>query len=256
MFGWLRRRRRKKWLAQPFPGEWQPVLESLPFFAHLTESERERLRSIVVVLFHEKKWEGCGGLTLSDEMRVAIAGQAALLIVNLEHGYYRDLSTILVYPGAYRSPGRHRTEGGVMAEGHHRAGEAWHRGPVVLSWDDAKRGALNSKDGRNLVYHEFAHKLDQLDGVSDGTPPLAGRDAYPMWHEVMTREYEELCGALETREPTLLDKYGTTNPAEFFAVTTECFFERPVRLERRHPELYERFAGYFRQDPARWFDDS
>jgi Mlc titration factor MtfA (ptsG expression regulator) len=122
---------------------------------------------------------------------------------------------------------------------------------VVLSWDSARHGAYDPKDGRNLVFHEFAHKLDMLDGFVNGTPPLKSRNAYRIWSEVMTREFERLQDAAERRRATVLDKYGATNEAEFFAVATECFFERGVKLEKKHPELYEVLQGYYRQDPAR-----
>ena len=201
------------------------------------------------MLVEEKDWEGCGGLEMTDEIRVTIAAQACLLILNIEHEYYRRVTSILVYPAAYKTmPSRGRD--GVIREGQANLGEAWLRGPVVLSWDDARRGALDPKDGHNLVFHEFAHKLDMLDGAADGTPPLADQETLRQWVQTMTREFAALRDAAERGRKTVLDAYGATNPAEFFAVATECFFEKARQLRQRHPSVYELLKDYYQQDPA------
>ena len=201
------------------------------------------------MLVEEKDWEGCGGLEMTDEIRVTIAAQACLLILNIEHEYYRRVTSILVYPAAYKTmPSRGRD--GVIREGQANLGEAWLRGPVVLSWDDARRGALDPKDGHNLVFHEFAHKLDMLDGAADGTPPLADQETLRQWVQTMTREFAALRDAAERGRKTVLDTYGATNPAEFFAVATECFFEKARQLRQRHPAVYELLKDYYQQDPA------
>lgn len=201
------------------------------------------------MLVEEKDWEGCGGLEMTDEIRVTIAAQACLLILNIEHEYYRRVTSILVYPAAYKTmPSRGRD--GVIREGQANLGEAWLRGPVVLSWDDARRGALDPKDGHNLVFHEFAHKLDMLDGAADGTPPLADQETLRQWVQTMTREFAALRDAAERGRKTVLDTYGATNPAEFFAVATECFFEKARQLRQRHPSVYELLKDYYQQDPA------
>ena len=201
------------------------------------------------MLVDEKDWEGCGGLEMTDEIRVTIAAQACLLILNIEHEYYRRVTSILVYPAAYKTmPSRGRD--GVIREGQANLGEAWLRGPVVLSWDDARRGALDPKDGHNLVFHEFAHKLDMLDGAADGTPPLADQETLRQWVQTMTREFAALRDAAERGRKTVLDTYGATNPAEFFAVATECFFEKARQLRQRHPAVYELLKDYYQQDPA------
>ena len=143
------------------------------------------------------------------------------------------------------------TPGGLVMEGpSQRLGEAWYRGPVVLSWDAANPDGRHSSDGTNLVFHEFAHQLDMLDRSIDGTPPLGSREQYERWQEVMSAEFERLVDASERGEATLLDQYGATDPAEFFAVATECFFERPLPMRRRHPQMYEVMREYYRQDPA------
>ena len=238
MFGWLKRRRRKKLLAKPFPEELRRHLEPLHFDGQLGQDERAKLHDITTVLLAEKHWEGCGGLELTSEIQVVIASQAALLILEIEHDYYRRLNEILVYPAAYKSH-----------EGGGRFGEAWYCGPIVLIWQQARDGAAIAGDGQNVVFHEFAHKLDMLDGMVDGTPPLASREDYPRWTRVMTEAFEELKKLARKRRRSVLDHYGATNEAEFFAVATETFFEKPLPLSRKLPELYELLRDYYRQDP-------
>lgn len=245
---WLKRRRRRKLLASPVPEHWSQWVDELPFTAQLEPVARERLISIARVLVDEKSWEGCGGLELTEVMRVKIAAQAALLLLGIPHDYYSHVESILVYPTAYQNPHERRQSTGVVSAGTINAGEAWYRGPVVLSWTDAERGWLNKRDGRNLILHEFAHQLDFLDGLGDGTPPLPDRAAYQRWKSIMTESYEALVTRAEEKRLTLLDKYGATNPAEFFAVVTECFFEKPDPLRTRHPELYRAIADYYHQD--------
>lgn len=250
LFSWLRRRRRHKVLSKPLPSNWSECFESLPFYATLTEQEQSRLVADARILVAEKNWEGCGGLVLTEQMQVVIAAQAALLILNLEHEFYRRTESILVYPSTFVLPERHQRAGTVQASGTAVLGLAQLGGPVVLAWDSAQHGAENAKDGRNVVYHEFAHKLDMLDRMANGTPPLHQRDQYQAWQRIMTREFEKLNVDTKKRRRTLLDKYGASEPAEFFAVATECFFEKPRLLRDKHPELYEQFQTYYRQDPA------
>lgn len=253
LFDWLFRPRRqearRELLAQPFPTEWQAYLQSMPFFQMLDERGQDRIRDDLRVLIDEKDWEGCGGLELTDEIRVSIAAQASLLLLNIEHEYYKHVQSILIYPSAYKTaPQRDAT--GVVREGQANLGEAWRRGPVVLSWDAARHGAHDPKDGHNLVLHEFAHKLDMLDGSADGTPPLESKDQFASWVQTMTREFALLRDATKTGRATVLDKYGATNPAEFFAVATECFFEKARQLRSKHPSLYTILKDYYHQDPA------
>lgn len=250
LFSWLRRRRRRKVLSAPPPSQWNSYLEGLPFFGTLTGPEQVRLVADARILVAEKNWEGCGGLDLTEEMQVVIAAQAALLILNLDHEFYRRTASILVYPSTFVLPERYQRDGMVQASGTPVLGLAHHGGPVVLAWDSAWHGAENAKDGRNVVFHEFAHKLDMLDQMANGTPPLHQRDQYQAWQRIMTREFEKLNVAADKRRRTLLDKYGASNPAEFFAVATECFFEKSRLLRDKHPELYQQFQTYYRQDPA------
>jgi Mlc titration factor MtfA (ptsG expression regulator) len=228
-----------------------PWIEAMPFYAPLSGDEQRQLRDDTRVIVAEKNWEGCGGLDINDEIRVTIAAQAALLLLHIEHEYYRSALSILVYPTVFEAPMRSAGPGGMVQEGSSTViGLAFHRGPVVLAWDCARHGAENWQDGRNVVIHEFAHKLDMLDSYADGTPPLESREHHATWLRIMTEEYERLVEKTEKRRRTVMDKYGATHPAEFFAVATETFFEKPRQLKKKRPELYELLRSYYRQDPV------
>jgi Mlc titration factor MtfA (ptsG expression regulator) len=252
LFSWLRRRRRRKILARPFPPEWLGYLrKNVAHYQYLSEAEQAKLRDDLRIFIAEKYWEGCGGLHMTDEIKVTIAAQACLLLLNLEHNYYDRVLTILVYPHGYQVRGPEGGLGGAILEGTtDRLGEAHYRGPVILAWDEVLADGRHPNRGQNLVFHEFAHQLDMLDGVIDGTPPLRDRNQARRWHDIMTTEYQRLIRASEQGRATLLDKYGTTDEAEFFAVATECFFDRPTAMAQRHPQLYDLLREYYRQDPA------
>ncbi len=259
IFGWFKRRRRKKILEGPFPPEWKEWLERyVPHYRRLNPEEQGRLRDLVQVFVAEKIWEGCKGLEVKEEMKVAIAGQACLLLLGIEHDYFRNVKTILIFPRQFvPRESDEMDESGVVHESNAPAlGQAWENGPVILSWADSRAGGRNHQDGLNVVAHEFAHKLDLRDGVVNGTPPLEGRRQYARWAEVMRREYEQLVENSRKRRATLLDDYGATDPGEFFAVSVECFFEKPIQMRRRHPELYEALSDYFGQDPAARFPNA
>jgi Mlc titration factor MtfA (ptsG expression regulator) len=183
---------------------------------------------------------------MTDEIRVTIAAHAALLLLGGARGFFPGLVSILVYPSAYRGKVTQRLPWGIIEEGEQgRLGESWHDGVVVLSWDDTLRGAADTRDGHNVVLHEFAHQLDQEDGTADGTPYLGRRSLYAAWARVLGADFERL------REgPGVLDRYGATNPAEFFAVATETFFEKPHQLRAQNGELYEQLRAYYGVDPA------
>ena len=252
VLGILTSRRRARLRAQPVPPEWRRIAaQNLPIFRRLTPADQEELLQHVQVFVAEKHFEGCGGLELTDEVRITIAAQACLLLLHRETDYYPRLRSILVYPSGYTAHGEHHVEGGIWEEGaEERLGHTEQRlGALVLAWDAAKHGAHDPTDGENLVLHEFAHQLDFEDASTNGTPVLGSRAEYLAWGRVMSEEFEALRAAEATGEPTLIDQYGAENPAEFFAVVTEAFFERPHALERRHPALYERLASFYRQDP-------
>jgi Mlc titration factor MtfA (ptsG expression regulator)/Flp pilus assembly protein TadD len=249
IFSWLKRRRRRQILARPFPPQWLAYLEAnVVQYRLLTPDEQERLRQRVQVFVAEKKWVGCGGLVVDDEMKVTIAAQACLLVLGIDYEYHYDqIRSLLVYPDTYLHPPGGRD--GLYDEERAIYGEAWHRGPIVLSWKNTK--GIVGEVGGNLVFHEFAHHLDDLDGGMDGTPPLE-RGQVRRWERVVDEEYHRLVRASRQGRATLLNQYGASNRAEFFAVATECFFERPIALEKRHPELYAILHDFYRQDPARW----
>lgn len=253
IFSWLKKRRRRRILAQPFPEAWNKWLSGrVPHFASLTSAEAKQLRELVQVFVAEKNWEGCKGLEVTDEMRVTIAGQACLLLLGIEHDYYCNVDSVLIFPRQFVSMTKQEMDGaGVMHESNQASlGEAWRDGPIILSWADSKAGGMNPHDGLNVVIHEFAHKLDLRDGVVNGTPPLNGRAQYSRWAKVMRREYDVLVERSSKGKATLLDDYGATNPGEFFAVAVECFFEKSAKMREKHGELYGVLRGYFRQDPA------
>jgi Mlc titration factor MtfA (ptsG expression regulator) len=247
MFAWLRRRRRKKLLSKPFPGAWLETIESLPFYSRLDAEESENLRGIVRILAAEKYWTGCGGLELTDEIVVSIAAQAGLLLLHLPHDYFSGTDEILVYPREFFDPRDRSDMHGIMHAGEELSGQAHVRGPIVLAWNEAKGGIARGVDGRNVVLHEFAHRLDMADGYADGIPLVRAVEA---WAELMDSEREELKRAASAGRKTLLDPYGKDDPAEFFAVATECFFEKGGYLKRDRPELYEALSEFYGQDPA------
>lgn len=249
----LRKLRRRQLLNRPFPDEWLKVLQrNVRHYESLTPKEQEKLRGDLRILVAEKNWEGCGSLAMSDEIRVTIAAQAALLLLGFDDKYFDMVKSVLVYPTAYIAPGQTITKSGIVLEGESaREGEAWYRGPVILSWADALSSGRHETSGDNLVLHEFAHQLDMENGrTADGIPDLAGRVDYRRWQEVMHAEYDRLVRDCELGRWTLLDCYGSADLGEFFAVCTECFFERPRDMSRRHGELYNILRAYYGQDPA------
>ena len=254
IFSWLRNRRRRKIRAKPFPEAWLDLLSRhVPFYESLSTNDQDKLRDDMHVFIEEKDWVGIDGLDITDEIRVVIAAQACLLLVGFQkHRYFHNVKSIIVHPTTYTTRDVD-FEGVVVREQTVPvAGQAYHRGPVLLSWSHVQHGGKYHEDGRNVVIHEFAHKLDMMDGLVDGTPPLKIRKSYRRWIDVMTREFENLKSPRKKRGARLLDEYGATNPAEFFAVASECFFEQASRMRHKHPELYEILRGYYQQDPAEW----
>jgi Mlc titration factor MtfA (ptsG expression regulator) len=254
MLGFFKRRRRERLRSQPFPPAWREVIaENVPIALRLPVEDRPELEGLVQIFLAEKHFEGCGGLVLSEQIRVTIAAQACVLLLHRETDIFPRLITILVYPSSYVVNTTQAIGAGVVLEGEQvRLGEAWKGGVVVLSWKEIQGLARGIDPGQNLVLHEFAHLLDMEDGSAEGTPPLEGPRQYAAWKETFEWEYQRLRRDWELGRYSVLDQYGATNPAEFFAVATEAFFEKSALLCRRHPELYEQLKGYYRQDPARW----
>ena len=251
MFG-FKKRRRRRWASEPFPSEWEKIINhNVPYYKYLTPEERQELHGHIQVFLHEKDFEGCEGLTITDEIRVTIAAQACILLLHRKTDYFPLMRTILVYPHHYFAYTTKRQPGGFVQEGvQARLGESWQRGPVVLSWDDVVSGAADPNDGHNVIFHEFAHELDSESGAMDGAPELPKATMYTAWSRVLSYEYAKLLDDIQRNHHHLIDAYGATNPAEFFAVITEAFFEKPVQLKGHHPELYEQLRQFYQQDPA------
>jgi len=255
VFQWLRNRRRRQRLSEPFPPEWDRIIErNVAHDRELDANERSRLRDFIRIFIAEKSWEGCGGLEMTDEIRVTISAQAGLLVLGIPHEYYGNVRSILVYPSTVvtpdRSPGVFELQNGPVASGVPILGEAQMHGPIILVWDAVQQNARHPEQGHDVVYHEFAHKLDMLDGSVDGTPPLGSREEIRRWAEVCEREFNDLRARVRRGKSTFLNQYGATNEAEFFAVATEFFFDKPVAMKRHEPELYALLQGFYGQDTA------
>ena len=256
IFDWFKKRRRAKILAHAFPQSWDDIIRwNVVHDRHLTSAQQQRLRRFVQIFVTEKNWEGCGGLTVTDEIKVTIAAQACLLVVGMQEEILFDhVLSILVYPTGYVAPGTHISRAGLVWDGDQpRLGEAWWRGPVILSWSEAKAGGRMETPGHNLVLHEFAHQLDMMNGqVCDGTPQLATTDQLKEWINVLEPEFKQLVKHCQRGHHGFIDCYGATSPAEFFAVITETLFERPIPLKLNHPEAYRVLTQFYCLDPAAW----
>lgn len=249
----LRKRRRERLLRSGLPEHQRQVLErNLPLLRRMPAELRNELFGHVNVFLDEKRWLGCGGLELTEEMRVTIAGHACLLLLNRETGYFPGFSSIYVYPDTYLVDDV-EYDGEVEIHGRDaRAGESWPGGPVILSWRDVRDTIEGAADGQNVVLHEFAHKLDEEHPDVEGLPALTSAAHYREWADVMTRAWESLEETIARHERPAIDEYALTSPAEFFAVATESFFEQPDAMKKQFPEVYEQLRKYFCVDPATW----
>jgi hypothetical protein len=266
--------RRARIARRPFPPAWRAVLRRWPLYRRLPADLQLQLKRQIQVFLHDKRIVGCAGLEVTDEMRVLVAAQACLLLLNRRGARYARLTEVLLYPGAFIVEREHGDGSGVRQRRRDvLTGESWVQGQVVLSWDDALAGALDADDGRNVVIHEFAHQLDQDKGHANGAP-AAGRWArarMQRWAQVFDEAFTRLRaqaaqyaarhaapqpshGAMpaDADAPPLIDFYGATDPAEFFAVVSEVFFERPQPLAQQEPALYRELAAFFRVDPLAW----
>ena len=251
MFG-LKKRRREKLRQKPLPWNWlQIVRQNVPIYNRLSPADQAELNGHIQVFLAEKEFEGCGGLQITDKIKLTIAAQACVLLLHRQTDYYPGLSSILVYPQAYIAAHSRHLESGVVVEGDEvRLGESWHRGSIVLSWEDVQEEARSSRHAQNVVLHEFAHQIDISGGKGDATPILRNRSSFLAWASTLQKGYEKLCADVNVGRPTILSEYGATDPAEFFAVATEAFFENPLRLKQHHPELYSKLQEFYQQDPA------
>ena len=259
IFEFLKQQKRRRLRARPFPKESLALIQRhVVFFHKLTAGDRAELLGHIQVFLAEKRFEGCGGFAITDEVRVTIAAQACLLLMHRKTDYFPGLLTILVYPLSYmveakRQIAEHLWEEGTM----NRLGETGRRmGSLVLSWGAVKHGAADPFDGKNVVLHEFAHQLDFENDAADGVPVLGTREQQLAWTDVMRSEFASLRAADESGVPSLLDTYGATDPVEFFAVSVEAFFEQPHALRAHHPKLYTELRNYFHQDPVEFSAES
>lgn len=250
----LRRRRRARIRARAFPAPWRSIIERrVALWKRLPPPVRLELLGHILVFLDEKRFEGCGGQTIDDEVRVTIAAQACVLLLNRETEYFPGLRSILVYPTEYVAPTAELLDDGTMLEDHQpRAGESWDQGSLVLSWADVVRGATRWDDGQNVVLHEFAHQLDEEFGLSSTDPKQVSDDTARAWAQIFQSAYGQFVLDVRRSRPTPIDPYGATNEAEFFAVVTETFFERPADLRVYNPGLYAQWSTFFRQDPLSW----
>ncbi|MDJ0772633.1 MAG: zinc-dependent peptidase [Mastigocoleus sp. MO_167.B18] len=254
----LVKKARKRLQRRSFPRLWNFIIDDhLPIYSYLSPGERKRLQGHIQVFLAEKQFIGCAGLHLTEEMKLLIAANACLLLLNERGQYFPRLRSILIYPTAYivkqtTVTGNHIVEESLVA----RLGESWTTDQLILSWEQVKQDTCNWGNGHNVVLHEFAHQLDQEDGQAEGVPILRRKSDYSTWSKVMTAEYKRLCEDVQKGVDTVLDRYGVTNPAEFFAVATETFFEKPQELIKKRPALYRLLQDYYKLDPKRWVQQS
>jgi Mlc titration factor MtfA (ptsG expression regulator) len=251
LFGFFKQRRRAALRAQPLTEEerrW--VSRAVHLWPALPPDDRHEIEATSRVFLAEKSIEGAGGLEVTDEMRWTIAAQASLMLLHRDTDVFPQLDTVLVYPHGFVVDAVHRDGPVVIAGPERRAGESWRDGLVVLAWDEVARDVRCHHGGHNVVLHELAHQLDAEDGAVDGAPDLGSRARFVAWARVLGEEYHALGERLASGAPSDIDAYGATSPAEFFAVVTEEFYERPAVLRARHPELYAELARFFQLDPA------
>ena len=253
MFQAIRNWKRRRLLAQAAIPEpmWREALEFLPFLAIYTDAELKRLRELAVVFLADKSIVGARGFEVTPLMRVIIALQACVLVLNLDPRYYDGWESVIVYPDEFIAELEYEDEVGVV----HRAqeplaGEAMPRGPVVLSWPDVEASADWDAAGMNLVIHEFAHKIDMRSGEANGCPPLPPKMPPHVWKRMLTRAFDHFRRRVERGENTAIDPYAAEDPAEFFAVLSEVFFVDPTLLLHEYPDVYQQFSMFYGQDPA------
>ncbi|MFT6269313.1 MAG: Mlc titration factor MtfA (ptsG expression regulator) [Alphaproteobacteria bacterium] len=238
----------------PFKKQWRKIIQQrMPYFKTMPTHLQLQLKQHIQVFLAEKRFIGYNGIIITDEIRVTIAAQACLLLLNRRTDYYPKLRTILVYPRAFVKQQQSASADGVhFTQNLALAGESWGFGKIVLSWQDTINGAYDPNDGHNVVIHEFAHQLDQENGSANGAPILGKGQNYDAWASILSAQFEHLKRQANSREPSIFDYYGATNPAEFFAVASEVFFEKSEVFRHYHPKLYRQLSLYYGVDPALW----
>ena len=248
-----RRVRSRNLLAATLPQDAVEILQRrVPLYNKLSSEQQQTMQGCINRFLFEMVFVGCDGFEINDEVRLTVAGNACLLIVNREQKFYSSFESILIYPDTILS---RQVEYDGLVETHYdsaRAGESWYRGPLVLSWSDVEHGLIHGRDGHNVILHEFAHKLDEENSVMDGLPVLREPKHYHQWAKVLTREFGEFVKRAESSGNDVIDSYGAVSAVEFFAVATESFFEKPKQMKEQLPDLYGQFQRYYGLDPARW----
>ncbi len=232
---------------------WQCVIDRLPFVSKLPQTDQQHLQLLIKLFLADKTFYGCAGQEIDDDIRVTVAAQACLLLLKKKGMPYPELKSVLIYPSTFIATREVANELGLVSTSHiAMLGESWSQGKVVLAWDNVQKGVMNLSDGQNVVLHEFAHQLDHESGSTNGAPVLSTNGAYKSWAPVFSDEFETLQKDAAIGRQNLLDHYGATNPAEFFAVATETFFERPKEMASNHEELYALLKEYYQLDPRQW----
>lgn len=249
--------RQRRVTMHPFPTAWRKVLQRrVPLLRCMPADLQLQLKKRIQIFIAEKAFIGCAGLQVTEEMRVVIAAQACLLVLNRSMAHFAHVRQILVYPGGFVTQRTVTDELGLQqTERQALSGESWEQGQVILSWQDALDDAALPDDGHNVVLHEFAHQLDQENGAAQGAPPPAAGDRHhnpERWKQVFSQAYRQLQRQARRGEQGLFNPYGAQNPAEFFAVATETFFERATEMAEHYPALYQELRGYYKVDPASW----
>lgn len=249
------RARKEEEVEAVFKTEWcEFLVQNVPLYERLPDDLREKLHVQIARFVESTRFEGCNDLELTEEMIITVAAQACMLVLHREGEPYPKLKNVYLYPTAFISPLPKVDAMGVVTEGGRALlGESWDNGTVIMAWDAVAHGARNIYDARNVTFHEFAHQLDHEDGPTDGAPPQTSAAAYKSWAWIFRVNYADLNAKLNRGQKTLLDRYGATNPAEFFAVATETFFEKPRQMAKKRPELYRELKQFYQVDPAEWF---
>lgn len=244
---------RRKWLLyRPFPESWHEVLGSgVPYYGQLPNALKHALRNHLVIFMDEKLFEGCMGMEMTEERKVIISAYACVLLLGEPAGYYPDLQAILVYPDDYMATVQEESEGGIVSEGMEaRKGESWDVGSIVLSWEDIRENIENQSSGHNLIFHEFAHQLDDHYGLTAGIGDEGEIFRDDEWTRILSAAYLELQRKSRRGTACVLDSYGATHPAELFAVATEAFFLNPHQLRKEFPKLYGVLKSFYNLDPC------
>ena len=257
LFWWLRRylrnSKRTRLFQTPLDDNHIAILkENVSIYSRMPPTLRDELHGCINIFLDEKEFIGRDGLEITDEIRLTVAGNACILLLQSKKKYFPGFTSILIYPETYVAH-EVRHDGLVATEQpSRRAGESWVRGPVVLSWADVARGSYHPRDGHNVVIHEFAHKLDEQSGHMNGLPLLRDEEHYAEWTQVLSEEFDALKDRARRGSNKVMDAYGTVSPPEFFAVATESFFEKSMQMKRRLPDLYKQLQTLYNVDPAEW----